>query len=127
MSKLESLRRTQATAADAVADAVAATVAPTRPTSQGGIPSPLPIRPTSSVVLPSKQPSMISGPVERINIILPLEVLEAVDKRIATLGRRKKVSFSGYVEAALRELLAAGANDVDALDRYKISARRRIS
>jgi hypothetical protein len=126
VSKLENLRRTQATAADAVADAVAATVAPTRPTSQGRLSS-HPVRPTSSVALPSKQPTVVSGPVERINIILPLEVLEAVDKRIATLGRRKKVSFSGYVEAALRELLATGANDVDVLDRYKISARRRIS
>ena len=45
--------------------------------------------------------------------------------RLSAGGRG--VSFSGYVEAALRELLAAGANDVDALNRYKVSARRRIS
>jgi hypothetical protein len=121
MSKLDALRRTQTSTADSVANAVAATAA----IPPSGRPKTLPIGPLpSELTVRSSSPP---GGVERINIILPLDVLEAVDQRIASLGRKKKVSVSGYIEAALRELLAAGEGDVAALERYRITARRKVS
>jgi hypothetical protein len=122
VSKLDALRRTQASTADSVANAVEATVA--RPAGEPKTLRPRPVRTESTTRRPT--PST-SGEVERINIILPLDVLEAVDQRIASLGRKKKVSVSGYIEAALRELLATGEGDVAALERYRITARRRVS
>jgi hypothetical protein len=60
-------------------------------------------------------------------VILPISLLTQVDSRLATLRRQKKVSVSGYIEAALRELLATGEHDVEALERYRITARRSAS
>jgi hypothetical protein len=47
--------------------------------------------------------------------------------RVASLRRKKKVSMSGYIEAALLELLAMGERDLEALERHKIKARRTLS
>lgn len=121
MSKLDALRRTQTSTADSVANAVAATVTP-----PGGGSKTLPSRPLGTEPTVRSSTPLTSGGVERINVILPLDVLEAVDQRIASLGRKKKVSVSGYIEAALRELLA-GEGDVAALERYRITARRKVS
>jgi hypothetical protein len=64
---------------------------------------------------------------DRITVILPISLLTQVDGRIAALRRKKKVSVSGYIEAALRELLATGEHDVEALERHRVSARRSIT
>lgn len=76
------------------------------------------------------QPRLIDEPDEqsdRITVILPISLLTQVDGRVATLRRKKKVSVSGYIEAALRELLSAGEHDVEALERHRIKARRTVS
>jgi hypothetical protein len=118
MSKLGALRRTQTSTADSVANAVAPTA---------GVRKTLRPRPVLTESTSPGSTPLTSGGVERINVILPLDVLEAVDQRIASLGRKKKVSVSGYIEAALRELLATGEGDVAALERYRITARRKVS
>lgn len=64
---------------------------------------------------------------DRITVILPISLLTQVDGRVAALRRKKKVSVSGYIEAALRELLATGEHDIEALERYRITARRSVS
>ena len=64
---------------------------------------------------------------DRITVILPISLLTQVDGRVAALRRKKKVSLSGYIEAALRELLATGERDIEALERYRITARRSAS
>ncbi len=64
---------------------------------------------------------------DRITVILPISLLTQVDSRVATLRRKKKVSVSGYIEAALRELLSAGERDLEALERHRITARRTAS
>ena len=84
--------------------------------------------PTSHVV--EIQPRLLEDPDEqsdRITVILPISLLTQVDGRVATLRRKKKVSVSGYIEAALRELLAKGEHDIEALERYRITARRSVS
>jgi len=76
------------------------------------------------------QPRLIDEPAEqsdRITVILPISLLTQVDGRVAALRRKKKVSVSGYIEAALRELLAAGDHDLEALERHRITARRTVS
>ena len=94
-------------------------------------------RPTRAESLPPEphgvvvvQPRLLEDPEEqsdRITVILPISLLTQVDGRVATLRRKKKVSVSGYIEAALRELLATGEHDVEALERYRITARRSLS
>jgi len=76
------------------------------------------------------QPRLLDDPDEqsdRITVILPISLLTQVDGRVAALRRKKKVSVSGYIEAALRELLATGEHDIEALERYRITARRSVS
>jgi len=76
------------------------------------------------------QPRLLDDPEEqsdRITVILPISLLTQVDGRVAALRRKKKVSVSGYIEAALRELLSAGEHDVEALERHRIKARRTVS
>jgi hypothetical protein len=76
------------------------------------------------------QPRLLDDPEEqsdRITVILPISLLTQVDGRVAALRRKKKVSVSGYIEAALRELLATGEHDIEALERYRITARRSVS
>jgi hypothetical protein len=76
------------------------------------------------------QPRLIDEPDEqsdRITVILPISLLTQVDGRVAALRRKKKVSVSGYIEAALRELLATGDHDLEALERHRITARRMVS
>jgi hypothetical protein len=87
--------------------------------------------PATSAVRPVEiQARLLDDPDEqsdRITVILPISLLTQVDGRVATLRRKKKVSVSGYIEAALRELLATGDHDVEALERYRITARRSVS
>jgi len=86
------------------------------------------ISPQSHIV--EIQPRLLNNTDEqsdRITVILPISLLTQVDGRIATLRRKKKVSVSGYIEAALRELLATGEHDVEALERHRVSARRSIT
>lgn len=76
------------------------------------------------------QPLLIDEPNEqsdRITVILPISLLTQLDGRVAALRRKKKVSVSGYIEAALRELLAVGDRDLEALERHRIKARRTVA
>jgi len=76
------------------------------------------------------QPKLLEDPDERsdrITAILPISLLARVEMRVASLRRKKKVSMSGYIEAALLELLAMGERDLEALERHKIKARRTLS
>jgi hypothetical protein len=58
--------------------------------------------------------------LERVNVLLPRDLRVTVERRLLDLDRR--VSFSGFVEAALREALAG---DPAALaDRWGARARR---
>lgn len=91
-------------------------------------PPPQSVVPESAVV--EIQPRLIPSSDEqsdRITVILPISLLTQVDGRIAALRRKKKVSVSGYIEAALRELLATGEHDVEALERHRVSARRTVA
>jgi len=81
-------------------------------------------------VAPTSQPKLLDDPddrSDRITAILPIDLLAQVETRVAALRRKKKVSLSGYIEAALRELLATGERDIEALERHRIKARRTIS
>ncbi len=76
------------------------------------------------------QPRLLEQPDERsdrITAILPVSLLSQVETRVAALRRKKKVSVSGYIEAALRELLARGDHDVEALEKHRIKARRTVA
>ncbi len=86
--------------------------------------------PTPTPTVVDIQPRLLDAPEEqsdRITVILPISLLTQVDGRVAALRRKKKVSVSGYIEAALRELLATGEHDIEALERYRITARRSVS
>jgi hypothetical protein len=102
--------------------------APSKPKSQ-----PRPARAASPSPAPRPveiQPRLLDDPDEqsdRITVILPISLLTQVDGRVAALRRKKKVSVSGYIEAALREMLATGERDIEALERYRITARRSAS
>jgi hypothetical protein len=107
---------------------VASPAEPTKPKTK-----PRAERVVSTLTTPSVvdlQPRLLDDPDEhsdRITVILPISLLTQVDGRVAALRRKKKVSVSGYIEAALRELLATGEHDIEALERYRISARRSLS
>jgi hypothetical protein len=76
------------------------------------------------------QPKLLEDPDERsdrITAILPISLLSQVETRVAALRRKKKVSVSGYIEAALRELLATGERDIEALEKHRIKARRTVA
>ena len=104
-----------------------------RPVAPPAKPKPQPraertISPQSHIV--EIQPRLLNNTDEqsdRITVILPISLLTQVDGRIAALRRKKKVSVSGYIEAALRELLATGEHDVEALERHRVSARRSVT
>jgi len=101
------------------------TAKPTAPTPK---PRPRPVRavPPAPKEHVEIQPLLIDEPAEqsdRITVILPISLLTQVDGRVAALRRKKKVSVSGYIEAALRELLSAGEHDVEALERHRIKAQ----
>lgn len=122
MGKLDSLVRAQQTAADSVAAAVKEQIVQDeeRPANLDLEPAPA----IQSRGLP-RRPVATTETSERITVILPESLLEQLDQRIAGLRRRKRASVSGYIEAAIREMLASGDRDIDALDRYGISARRK--
>lgn len=91
--------------------------------------SPTP-KPATIIPESTMQPRLLEEPDERsdrITAILPVSLLSQVETRVAALRRRKKVSVSGYIEAALRELLATGDRDIEALEKYRIKARRTVS
>jgi hypothetical protein len=94
-------------------------------------PSPPVVAPSGASALEATpQPKLLEDPDERsdrITAILPISLLARVEMRVASLRRKKKVSMSGYIEAALLELLAMGERDLEALERHKIKARRTLS
>ncbi len=107
---------------------VEAAPAPIKSKPKPRVERPAPAPPSSNVV--DIQPRLLDEPDEqsdRITVILPISLLTQVDGRVAALRRKKKVSVSGYIEAALRELLATGEHDIEALERYRITARRSVS
>ena len=107
---------------------VEAAPASAKPKPKPRVERPAPTPPLSNVV--DIQPRLLEDPDEqsdRITVILPISLLTQVDGRVAALRRKKKVSMSGYIEAALRELLATGEHDIEALERYRITARRSVS
>lgn len=111
MSKITNLEKRRTTAA---AEAAAAAVVEAE---------------TASRRLPVNKEVPLSDPtevIERTTITIPITLLEAVDARLARLGRRQRVSFSGYIEAALKELLARGEEDLEVLDRHSITKRRKL-
>jgi hypothetical protein len=112
MRKIADLERRRSTAA---AEAAAAAVTEAEKASR---------RPSAKKDMPLGDPS--SEEIERTTITIPVSVLEAVDVRLARLGRRQRVSFSGYMEAALKELLARGEKDLEALERHGITKRRKL-
>ncbi len=88
------------------------------------------VQPTSAIPKDTEQPKLLEDPDERsdrITAILPISLLSQVETRVAALRRKKKVSVSGYIEAALRELLATGEHDIEALEKYRIKARRTVA
>ncbi len=90
------------------------------------------LRPRTPVALnePAAQTRLLEDPDERsdrITAILPVSLLSQVETRVAALRRKKKVSVSGYIEAALRELLATGEHDIEALEKHRIKARRTVA
>ena len=111
MSKLANLERRRSTA---TAEAAAAAVTEAETASRR---SPVSKRP------PQSDPTEA---IERTTITIPVRLLETVDARLARLGRRQRVSLSGYIEAALKELLARGEEDLEVLDRYGITKRRKL-
>jgi hypothetical protein len=112
MKKIADLERRRSNAA---AEAAAAAVTEAETVSR---------RPSASRDMPLvKNPS---EELERTTVTIRVSVLEAVDARLARLGRRQRVSFSGYMEAALKELLARGEEDLEALERHGITKRRKL-
>jgi hypothetical protein len=111
MSKITNLEKRRTTAA---AEAAAAAVAEAETASRR-----LPVNKEA----PQSDPTEV---IERTTITIPITLLEAVDARLARLGRRQRVSFSGYIEAALKELLARGEEDLEILDRHSITKRRKL-
>ena len=61
---------------------------------------------------------------ERLTIYLPIDLVDRVERRIAEVRRRHKVSVSGYIEAALYEFMSAGDNDIAHLKKHRVKARR---
>lgn len=61
---------------------------------------------------------------ERLTIYLPIDLVDRVERRIAEVRRRHKVSVSGYIEAALYEFMSAGDSDVAHLKKHRVKARR---
>jgi hypothetical protein len=63
---------------------------------------------------------------DRVTALLPISLLSQLETRVAALRRKKKVSMSGYIEAAVRELLDRGEQDLEILEKHRISARRTM-
>ncbi len=87
-------------------------------------------KPTVKLTASETQPRLLEESAERsdrITAILPISLLSQVETRVASLRRKKKVSVSGYIEAALRELLATGEHDIEVLEKHRIRARRIVA
>jgi hypothetical protein len=61
--------------------------------------------------------------LERTTLVLPTSLRADIERRILDLGRR--VSFSGFMEAAAREALAGDTEAI--LSRWDARARRRTA
>lgn len=84
---------------------------------------------------PEKRPSPVPEPrlledeperSDRVTALLPISLLSQLETRVAALRRKKKVSMSGYIEAAVRELLDRGEHDLEVLEKHRITARRTM-
>ena len=112
MSKLADLEKRRSATAEAAAAAVAEAETVSRRSPAGkAAPNQRPVSPEV---------------IERTTLTIPTSLLEAVDARLARLSRRQRVSFSGYVEAALKELLARGDEDLGVLELHGITKRRKL-
>lgn len=103
-------------------------VTPTAPQARRKAAATQPVSPVLAEA--NTQPKLLEDPDERsdrITAILPVSLLSQVETRVAALRRKKKVSVSGYIEAALRELLATGEHDIEALEKHRIKARRTVA
>jgi hypothetical protein len=122
-------------AKSAIGDLAGIIGGPLKPSAETSTSKPRPRQARAAAPAPAPsavdiQPRLLDDPEEqsdRITVILPISLLTQVDGRVAVLRRKKKVSVSGYIEAALRELLATGEHDIEALERYRITARRSVS
>ena len=74
-------------------------------------------RAVADVVAP---PAHAPAGLERVNVVLPRELRVTVERRLLDLDRR--VSFSGFVEAALREALTG--DPAALVERWGARARR---
>lgn len=102
---------------------VASVVAPVKPPRRA---VEAPPKPTAA----PQQPQLLDDGAEksdRITALLPISVLAQLETRVASLRRKKKVSVSGYIEAAVRELLDRGEHDLEVLEKHRITARRVMS
>jgi len=61
---------------------------------------------------------------ERLTIYLPTDLVDRIERRIAEIRRRHKVSVSGYIEAALYEFMSAGDSDIAHFKKHHVKARR---
>jgi hypothetical protein len=108
-------------------------VTPPPPTPQT---TPAPQSPRAILAVPTPPPHAVQQRLiddednversDRITAILPISLLSQVEARIAVLRRKKKVSVSGYIEAALRELLSTGDRDLEVLEKHHVRARRTL-
>jgi len=118
MSKFERARSARA----AVAAMVTEEAPPTDAT-----PSDAGVRPTA---VPDERPAQVRQPpaigidTERITIYLPTDLVDRIERRIAEIRRRHKVSVSGYIEAALYEFMSADDSDIAHLKKHRVKARR---
>ena len=116
MSKFERARSARA--------AVAALVSEEAPATDAA--SDIGAHPTA---VPDEQPAQIQPlapriDTERLTIYLPTDLVDRIERRIAEIRRRHKVSVSGYIEAALYEFMSAGDSDIADLKKYRVKARR---
>ncbi len=116
MSKFERARSARA--------AVAAMVTEEAPPTDAA-PSDASVRPTA---VPDERPAQVRQPpaidTERLTIYLPTDLVDRIERRIAEIRRRHKVSVSGYIEAALYEFMSAGDSDIAHLKKHRVKARR---
>ncbi len=118
MSKFERARSARAAVAAMVTEEAPPTDA--TPSDAGVRPTAVPDERPAQV----RQPPAISIDTERLTIYLPTDLVDRIERRIAEIRRRHKVSVSGYIEAALYEFMSAGDSDIAHLKKHRVKARR---
>ncbi len=118
MSKFERARSARAAVAAMVTEEAPATDAAA--SDIGAHPTAVPDERPAQV----RQPLAPSIDTERLTIYLPTDLVDRIERRIAEIRRRHKVSVSGYIEAALYEFMSAGDSDIAHLKKHRVKARR---